>query len=65
MPGTLMPTIWDDLATHAARMSESGAAVYVTLNPVDPQLLRASLTGLKPSRLQPPQTSRRRGGVGC
>ena len=30
---------WDDLANHAARLSACGAAVYVTLNPVDPQLL--------------------------
>ena len=29
---------WDDLAEHAMRLSEKGAAVYVTLNPVDPQL---------------------------
>lgn len=28
-----------ELAEHAARLSASGAAVYVTLNPVDPQLL--------------------------
>ena len=30
---------WPQLAEHAARLSASGAAVYVTLNPVDPQLL--------------------------
>jgi len=30
---------WDALATCAARLSASGAAVYITLNPVDPQLL--------------------------
>jgi len=30
---------WDDLADHAVRLSEIGAAVYVTLNPVDPLLL--------------------------
>ena len=30
---------WDALADHAARLSASGAAVYITLNPVDPQLL--------------------------
>lgn len=30
---------WPELAEHAARLSTSGAAVYVTLNPVDPQLL--------------------------
>lgn len=30
---------WDALANHAARLSASGAAVYITLNPVDPQLL--------------------------
>lgn len=30
---------WDDLADYAMRLSETGAAVYVTLNPVDPQLL--------------------------
>ena len=30
---------WPDLADHAARLSVAGAAVYVTLNPVDPQLL--------------------------
>jgi len=30
---------WPDLADHAARLSASGAAVYATLNPVDPQLL--------------------------
>ena len=30
---------WPQLAEHAARLSTSGAAVYVTLNPVDPQLL--------------------------
>ncbi len=30
---------WDVLADHAARLSASGAAVYITLNPVDPQLL--------------------------
>ena len=28
-----------ELAEQAARLSASGAAVYVTLNPVDPQLL--------------------------
>ena len=30
---------WDELAAYAERLSQSGAAVYVTLNPVDPQLL--------------------------
>ncbi|NMM07413.1 VapE domain-containing protein [Polaromonas sp.] len=30
---------WADLADHAARLSALGASVYVTLNPVDPQLL--------------------------
>lgn len=30
---------WPDLAEHAAQLSNNGAAVYVTLNPVDPQLL--------------------------
>jgi Virulence-associated protein E len=30
---------WDDLADAAARLSAQGAAVYVTLNPVDPGLL--------------------------
>lgn len=30
---------WPDLADHATRLSGSGAAVYVTLNPVDSQLL--------------------------
>lgn len=30
---------WPDLADHAASLSLSGAAVYITLNPVDPQLL--------------------------
>ena len=30
---------WPQLAEQAARLSASGAAVYVTLNPVDPQLL--------------------------
>lgn len=30
---------WEVLADHAARLSASGAAVYITLNPVDPQLL--------------------------
>ena len=30
---------WDALADHAARLSASGAAVYISLNPVDPQLL--------------------------
>ena len=30
---------WSQLAEHAVRLSASGAAVYVTLNPVDPQLL--------------------------
>ncbi len=30
---------WDALADHAARLSAGGAAVYITLNPVDPQLL--------------------------
>ena len=30
---------WPDLANHAAQLSNSGAAVYITLNPVDPQLL--------------------------
>jgi len=30
---------WPQLAEHAERLSTSGAAVYVTLNPVDPQLL--------------------------
>ena len=30
---------WEVLANHAARLSASGAAVYITLNPVDPQLL--------------------------
>lgn len=30
---------WPDLVDRAARLSASGASVYVTLNPVDPQLL--------------------------
>ena len=30
---------WPELAEQAERLSASGAAVYVTLNPVDPQLL--------------------------
>jgi hypothetical protein len=30
---------WPQLADYAASWSTSGAAVYVTLNPVDPQLL--------------------------
>jgi hypothetical protein len=30
---------WDSLAEHAALLSSQGAAVYITLNPVDPQLL--------------------------
>ena len=30
---------WSDLATHADRLNRQGAAVYVTLNPPDPQLL--------------------------
>jgi hypothetical protein len=30
---------WPDLADHAVRLSQGGMAVYVTLNPVDPQLL--------------------------
>lgn len=30
---------WAEMAAHADRLSASGAAVYVTLNPVDPQLL--------------------------
>ena len=30
---------WNDLADYAICLSESGAAVYITLNPVDPQLL--------------------------
>ncbi len=30
---------WTDLADHACRLSAAGAAVYITLNPVDPQLL--------------------------
>jgi putative DNA primase/helicase len=30
---------WPELADHAAKLSASGAAVYITLNPVDPQLL--------------------------
>ncbi|MBK9442904.1 MAG: DUF3987 domain-containing protein [Comamonadaceae bacterium] len=30
---------WPDLAEHAAQLSNNGAAVYITLNPVDPQLL--------------------------
>lgn len=30
---------WDDLADYATLMSASGTAVYITLNPVDPQLL--------------------------
>ncbi|TSA15473.1 MAG: DUF3987 domain-containing protein [Comamonadaceae bacterium] len=30
---------WSQLAEHAVRLSASGAAVYITLNPVDPQLL--------------------------
>ena len=30
---------WPDLAAHACRLSAEGAAVYITLNPVDPQLL--------------------------
>jgi hypothetical protein len=30
---------WGDLAEYATGLSEGGAAVYVTLNPVDPQLL--------------------------
>ena len=28
-----------ELAQHAARLNKSGAAVYVNLNPIDPQLL--------------------------
>lgn len=30
---------WGDLAEHAERLNRCGAAVYVTLNPVDPHLL--------------------------
>jgi hypothetical protein len=30
---------WNDLADYATGMNASGAAVYITLNPVDPQLL--------------------------
>ena len=30
---------WDDLADYAMGLSETGAAVYITINPVDPQLL--------------------------
>ena len=30
---------WNELSDSAARMSNRGAAVYITLNPVDPQLL--------------------------
>ena len=30
---------WDNLADYATGLSESAAAVYITLNPVDPQLL--------------------------
>lgn len=30
---------WQQLAEHAERWSRAGAAVYVTLNPVDPQLM--------------------------
>ena len=30
---------WSQLAEQAVRLSASGAAVYITLNPVDPQLL--------------------------
>jgi hypothetical protein len=30
---------WTKLADHAIRLSQIGAAVYITLNPVDPQLL--------------------------
>lgn len=30
---------WQELAEHAASLNASGAAVYVTLNPVEPQLL--------------------------
>ena len=30
---------WDEMADYATCLSDSGAAVYITLNPVDPQLL--------------------------
>jgi hypothetical protein len=30
---------WPILADHAVRLSSSGAAAYITLNPVDPQLI--------------------------
>lgn len=54
---------WDDLADHAARMSESGAAVYVTLNPVDPQLLSRYSNRVEPfasSTTTDKQAARRR-----
>lgn len=39
---------WADLADSAVCLSESGDAVYITLNPVDPQLLGRSLNRIKP-----------------
>jgi hypothetical protein len=40
---------WDDLAEYAKCLSESGSAVYITLNPVDPQLLSRYSNRLEPN----------------
>ncbi len=39
---------WNHLADYAARLSQNGAAVYVTLNPVDPQLLSRYTNRIEP-----------------
>ena len=41
-------THWDDMAAHAERLSLGGASVYVTLNPVDPQLLNRYCNRVEP-----------------
>ena len=54
---------WPELAEHAARLSASGAAVYVTLNPVDPQLLSRynnRIEGFAQSTTTDKQVTRRR-----
>ena len=40
---------WDDLAEYAKCLSESGAAVYFTLNPVIPQLLSRYSNRIEPN----------------
>ncbi|MBH1978591.1 MAG: DUF3987 domain-containing protein [Comamonadaceae bacterium] len=54
---------WPQLAEQAARLSASGAAVYITLNPVDPQLLSRynnRIEGFAQSTTTDKQVTRRR-----